>query len=375
MYATLILLLSGFVYFALLADAFYSGGDLQVKPNLTQIAPSLPVDMQEKPTEEIMISRPLNGTKCLSQTIQVEGRAPSNSVVAIYLNGTLIDNTVAREGHYRFAQVPLTKHANVLQTRFYANNGSSDSSSAIMIFNQDSKRAPAENSPFFQNSSDNISRGNLDRRELVMTFEGGSEANSCAAILKTLEETKIHSTVFLTGEFIEKYPDFTRELAQKHEAGIQVTAPTSINRGELQNQLRKTEEIFHAVTGKRMARLWRAPSGEHNVEFRKWAAELGFVHVAWTANAATNQNMDGLDWVTNADFPGYFPALLIKDRLVSFGQNEVEQANGAIIRMQLGSKRASGDLLDQWLPEIIKTFRQRGYRFVTASELIDANAP
>ena len=81
--------------------------------------------------------------------------------------------------------------------------------------------------------------------------------------------------------------------------------------------------------------------------------------------------MDSLDWVPSATTPGYFPALLIKDRLLSFGQNEPDQANGAIILMHLGSQRELRDRLDKYLPEIIKTFRQRGYEYITASELID----
>jgi peptidoglycan/xylan/chitin deacetylase (PgdA/CDA1 family) len=372
MYATVIFLLGGFVYFALLADAFYSGGDLEVKTNLTQIAPSLPVDMQERPAEEIIISKPLNGMKSSSQTVQVEGRAPHNSSVAIYLNGTMMDSTVARGGQYRFAEVPLTKHANVLQTRFYTRNGSSDSSSAIMIFYQNPMRAKEEDPAFFRNSSNNISRGNLNRKELVMTFDGASQANSCEVILKTLEESKIRSTVFLTGEFIEKYPDFTRQIAQYHEVGNHITSP-AVTREEMQNQLRKTAETFHRVTGKPMERLWRAPFGEHNLESRKWAAELGYIHVAWTSNPRNHQNMNSLDSVPNENFAGYFPAPLVKDRLLSFGQNETEQANGAIILMHLGSHRDSTDRLDKWLPEIIKTFRQRGYRFIAASELIHHN--
>ncbi len=382
MYASLILLLAGFVYFALLADAFYSGGDALVKPNLTQIALSLPLDMQERPEQEIMISRPPNGTKSPSQTVQVEGRAPHNSVVAMYLNGTLMDNTVAHGGNYRFSDVLLTKNANILQTRFYADSGSSDSSSPIMILYHDSFRDIEQDSVFFQNTSNSISRGNPNRKELVMTFDGASEANSCSTIIKTLDESKIRSTIFLTGEFIEKYPEFTREIARKHEVGnhpyghahatnhAEEKQSISLTREELQSQLRKTEDLFHKVTGKRMVPLWRAPLGEHNLEIRKWAAELGYVHVAWTANPKTGQNMDSLDWVPEEGYPGYFPALLIKDRILSFGYNEVDQANGAIILMHLGSQRDEGDRLDQWLPEIIKTFRQRGYTFITASELI-----
>ena len=378
MFVSMLVLILGFVYFALLADAFYSGGDAGVKSKPNKIGLSLPLDIQAKPVVEILISRPLNGTRSPSQTMQVEGHAPANSVVAIYLNGTLTDSTIATGGNYRFPSVLLTKNANVIQTRFYADNGSSDASSAIMVFYADKIQWNEKDFSFFQNSSDNISRGNLNRKELVLTFEGGSEANSCAAILKALNEANIRSTIFLTREFIEKHPNLTRKIAAQHEVGNSQTqlnpqqdSSIVLSREGLQNELRKTEGVFQNVTGRRMARLWRAPYGEHNTDARKWAAELGYIHVAWTANARTRHSMDSLDWVPDSSSPGYFPALLIKERILSFGQSESEQANGSIILMHLGSQRAPSDRLDKWLPEIIQTFRTRGYEFITASELID----
>ena len=388
LYAASMIMVVGLVYFALFADAFYNGENQKTQPTLSQIAPSLPLDIQSnaQPVETILITRPINGMKSASQTIEVEGKAPNNAVVALYLNGTLVESTVARTAVYRFPQAILTKHANVIQTRFYTDGGSSNSSSAIMVFFQNEIAAGSEDWRFFQNSSDNISRGNLGRKEIVLTFDGGSEANSCQNILNVLKQYHVRSTMFLTGEFIEKYPDLTRRIALEHEVGnhtyghehlttysqdsTQNTAP-HITREQLQQQLRRAEEVFFQTTGRKMLPLWRAPYGEHNLEIRRWAAELGYTHVAWTANPRNRQNMDSLDWVPSATTPGYFPALLIKDRLLSFGQNEPDQANGAIILMHLGSQRELRDRLDKYLPEIIKTFRQRGYEYITASELID----
>lgn len=388
LYGTSVILVGVLIYFALLADAFYSSGTETAA--LAEMVPKMPVATDEEihsQREEIHITRPVNGMKSPSQTIEVEGTAPDNSVVAMYLNGTLMESTVARTGGvYRFTNVVLTKPANVLQTRYYSDNGSSDSSTAIMVFYQSTIRESSNDFKFFQNSSDNISRGNLHLKELVLTFDGGSEANSCESILRTLEQFKVKSTVFLTGEFIEKYPELTRKIAQTQEVGNhtyshhhlttyaenykQETAH-QMTREELQNQLRKTEEVYFHVTGKRMAPIWRAPYGEHNLEIRKWAAELGYVHVAWTSDSKTRQNMDSLDWVPNSSYPGYFPAMLIKDRILSFGQNEKEQANGSIILMHLGTQREQHDRLDKWLPEIIRAFQKKEYRFITASELVD----
>jgi peptidoglycan/xylan/chitin deacetylase (PgdA/CDA1 family) len=388
LYSSIAVLLGTFIYFGLLADAFYSGGDQKNRPSLNEIAPSLPVETASAPrrAEGINITRPLNGMKSASQTVEVEGKAPANAVVAMYLNGSLVESTVARNSTYTFPRVLLTKHANVLQTRYYSDDGSSNSSSAIMVFYQDEIHSAGGDWKFFQNSSDNISRGNLSRKEIVLTFDGGSESNAAERILDTLKKYHIKATIFLTGEFIENHPDVTKRIAAEQEVGnhtyshehmttysenyTQQTAP-QMTRDELQKELRKTEEAFTQVTGSRMAPLWRAPYGEHNLEIRRWAAEMGYTHVAWTVDPKDHQTMDSLDWVPDANTAGYFPAILIKDRLLSFGQNESEQANGSIVLMHLGTERKAGDEVDAWLPEIIKTFRQRGYEFIRASELID----
>lgn len=384
------MLIGGVIYFGVLADAFYSGGDHQNNQStgLAQITPSLPVETAPAPApkEMVSITRPVNGMKSASQSIEVAGKAPKDAVVALYLNGSLMESTVAKDASYNFSSVTLTKHANVIQTRFYSDE-SSNFSPAIMVFFQDTIQASSGSDwKFFQNSADNISRGNLSRKEIVLTFDGGSEDGSCDAILEALRQNHIRTTIFLTGDFIKTYPEKTRQIAAEHEVGnhtynhehlttyaqdsTQRTAP-SVTREEFQDQLRKTEEIFYQTTGKKMTPIWRAPYGEHNVEIRRWAAELGYVHVAWTSDPKTHQNLDSLDWVPGPETPGYFPAMLIKDRLLSFNQNEQEQANGGIILMHLGTQRKASDQLVTYLPEIIKTFRQRGYNFITASQLID----
>jgi len=138
LYSGLLLVLGGFVYFGLLADAFYSGGNHQRAPNLKTIALSLPVNTQQAPLSNITITKPSNGVKCTSKHIDVEGNAPNNSTVAIYLNGSLVDKTVAHAAYYRFPQVILPKRANVIQTRYY-DRGSSEASTAILVFCKNAK--------------------------------------------------------------------------------------------------------------------------------------------------------------------------------------------------------------------------------------------
>jgi hypothetical protein len=126
------------VYFALLADAFYSGGDQQFTAQSAQIVPSLPIDLApgggEK--EEVTVAKPQNGWKSPSRAITVEGKAPLGAEVVLFVNGKLLDRLESQDSSYRFIDVPLPQYANVIQTRFNTKDGSSASSNAIMVFCQ-----------------------------------------------------------------------------------------------------------------------------------------------------------------------------------------------------------------------------------------------
>jgi endogenous inhibitor of DNA gyrase (YacG/DUF329 family) len=135
-YATVILLFGGLIYFGLLADTFYNGSNHQSTSNLKSLALSLPVNVEENTVPQITISKPLNGETSSERSIQVEGVAPENSDVFLYLNGTLLEKTNAHANRYRFSHISLTKGANVIQTRYFI-SGSSEASTAIMIFYKD----------------------------------------------------------------------------------------------------------------------------------------------------------------------------------------------------------------------------------------------
>lgn len=136
LYSSIAILIGGFIYFGLLADAFYNDGDQKNLSALSAIAPSLPVQTggAQQSADRIVITQPFNGANSTSQTLAVEGRAPANSTVTIYLNGRVVQSTIARNSSYSFPGIMLTEHANVLQTRYYSQDGSSDASAAILIF-------------------------------------------------------------------------------------------------------------------------------------------------------------------------------------------------------------------------------------------------
>ncbi|HZX35560.1 MAG TPA: polysaccharide deacetylase family protein [Thermodesulfobacteriota bacterium] len=233
-----------------------------------------------------------------------------------------------------------------------------------------------------------ITRGGTEKKELCLTFDGGSEAFDSALILDTLRKRGIRTTIFLTGGFIQKFPDIVRTIAADgHEVGNHTLSHPHLTTFErnrrhstlpgvtkefLLRELMTTERLFKETTGRDMARLWRAPYGEVNEDIRAWAFEKGYAHVGWTTDYALRESLDTLDWVKDASSKHYRTAGEIKERVLGFGKNS-NGLNGGIALMHLSTDRAE-DKLSSILGELIDELERRGYEFVKASTIMEGNA-
>ncbi|MFN2442341.1 MAG: polysaccharide deacetylase family protein [Thermoanaerobaculia bacterium] len=230
---------------------------------------------------------------------------------------------------------------------------------------------------------ESFTRGSEARTEMVLSLDAGSSRVGAEETLAVLRREGIRTTIFLTGEFIERNPDLVRQiLAEGHEVGNHMwshphlttfernrrhqTLP-HVTRELVQSELARTEQAFRKVAGRPMDPYWRAPFGEENNEIRAWASELGYLHVGWTRGR--RYNLDTLDWVADRKSPIYFEASELARRMVAFGEANRTTLNGGIVLMHLGSDREEQDRLDRALPELISGLRGRGIRFVTVSEL------
>jgi peptidoglycan/xylan/chitin deacetylase (PgdA/CDA1 family) len=223
-------------------------------------------------------------------------------------------------------------------------------------------------------------RGSRARREVVFSFDAGSETAGAEEILDTLREQRIRTTFFLTGEFIRRHPGLTRRIADDgHEVANHTdshlhltlwetsrnhsTRP-DVNRRRLREELQRTAAAFRGATGKEMAPLWRAPYGEYNQEILRWAAADGWTHVGWT------RQMDTLDWVSEPGSRIYRGPGEIADRVLAFPRDDPMKAHGTIILMHLGSGRPAEERLSRNLSHILSGYRRMGFDFVTASDMM-----
>jgi peptidoglycan/xylan/chitin deacetylase (PgdA/CDA1 family) len=220
-----------------------------------------------------------------------------------------------------------------------------------------------------------LTRGPADRREVLVSFDGGSSDRGAGAILDALARRGIKTTIFLTGEFIRRYPDVVRRIAADgHEVGNHTdTHPhlttyaadgrqatrAGVSREFVAGELARTARLYREATGREMAPVWRAPFGEHNAEIRRWAAEQGYWHVGWTGGRF---GLDGMDWVSDPRSRAYQPAPLLLSRLVG----RVE--NGGIVLLHLGSDRE--EPVAARIDVLLDGLHQRNFRFARATEFL-----
>lgn len=223
-----------------------------------------------------------------------------------------------------------------------------------------------------------VERGSVRVRKLALTFDGGSSSSAVDTILAVLAEKQVRATMFLTGRFIEQYPQAVRKIVA---AGHEVANHTynhphltsfardysheplaNVDRNFVIRQLTRTDSIFTVLTGHHMAPLWRAPFGEYNEQILSWAAQCGYRHIRWT------KGFDTLDWVEDSQSSLYrTPEEMLRQIIArAAGENGL---NGVIILMHLGTQRRNGHM-HTILPTLIDQLQERGYSPVTVSELL-----
>lgn len=235
-------------------------------------------------------------------------------------------------------------------------------------------------------SGDDFSRGVPGTGAVAITFDGGSYSNAAERILDVLEEKGLKTTFFLTGEFVKRYPEVTRRIADEgHEVGNhmyshlhlttfgknyrQDTLP-GVNEELVRKELLRNEKAYEELTGKKMVPLWRAPYGEHNEEIRQWALKAGYRHIGWTYDPKTRKSLDGLDWVSDRNSALYLTSDQIVDKILSFDTDTDMGLAGGIVLLHLGSERES-DPFHPKLGELIDRLQEKGYKVGSVSELLE----
>ena len=219
----------------------------------------------------------------------------------------------------------------------------------------------------------NIVRGAKGSRRICMTFDGGSTCEVAVEVLDQLKARGIHTTFFVTGDFVQRYPELVRRMVQEgHEVGNHSFTHPHLaprmkrdplwTRERIQKELLDTDRAFTRLVGRPMAPLWRSPFGEQTPEIRKWVEEIGYRHVGWSEGA------DTLDWATVKERKLYRTGNAILDRL--HARMERQDGDGLVVLMHLGSGRPVGDRPAGVLGPFLDLALKEGWHFVTIGEYV-----
>ena len=306
---------------------------------------------------------------------RIEGEADDNSVVMLMSGGKLLEVAKPQGGVFSFDDVKITRKHTAFSVQMMSPEGERQALETMEF---------RYNTPTAKHLSRSFDRGNIEAKFVALTFDGGSLNNATDEVLNTLKSHGLKSTFFLTGRFVERFPEtFLRILAEGHEVGNHTMnhphLTTFENDGKHETREEMTKEVFQAelqettaafesLSSERFVPFWRAPFGEHNADLRRWAAELGYRQVGWTVGEGDGETMDTKDWVADPSDPNYYSADEIYRNILEFADSSKYGAKGAIILMHLGSDRVE-DFPHRSLPDVIAGLNKRGYQFVTVSEL------
>lgn len=188
-----------------------------------------------------------------------------------------------------------------------------------------------------------------DKPQIALTFDAAWGNEDTAAILSVLEKNQVPVTFFMTGGWVDAYPDDVKAiLAAGHDLGNHSENHKNMSQlstDEMRNELTAVHDKVKALTGYEMF-LFRPPYGDYSNEVIQTAASLGYYSIQW--------DVDSLDWKD-------YGAASIIDTVT----NHAHLGNGSIILCHNGAKYTA-----EALDELISTLRGKGYEFVRVSDLI-----
>lgn len=188
---------------------------------------------------------------------------------------------------------------------------------------------------------------------IALTFDDGPDPVDTPAILDLLNEYEAKATFFLIGKHVAKYPEIAkREVISGHEIANHTYSHRYFNRNvaveKIQDEMAQAEEAIYNSTGQR-THLFRPPGGYYNDIVVKASKKSGYQVVMWSWHQDTE------DWNT----PGVH-------KIVNKVLKNARNGDIVLFHDHVEGKSQTVEALKQILPEL----KNRGFKFITVSELL-----
>ena len=186
-------------------------------------------------------------------------------------------------------------------------------------------------------------------KKIALTFDAAWGNEDTGQILEILKKHGVRVTFFMTGGWVESYPDDVKAiLAAGHDLGNHSENHKNLSQlsdAEKKEELMKVHEKVRTLTGYEMF-LFRPPYGDYDNAVVNVAKENGYYTIQW--------DVDSLDW---KDYG--------VDSIIKTVTQHKHLGNGSIILCHNGAKYTA-----KALDMLIATLKNEGYTFVPVSELI-----
>jgi len=127
----------------------------------------------------------------------------------------------------------------------------------------------------------------IEEKKISISFDAAWGAEDFQKIMDVLDKHQIKTTFFMTGEWVEKYPDCVKMLVEKgHDlANHSATHPdmTTLSKEEQKKQIMEVHEAVKSLTGYEME-LFRPPYGAYNNDVIRTCYENNYYPVQWNVD-------------------------------------------------------------------------------------------
>ena len=186
-------------------------------------------------------------------------------------------------------------------------------------------------------------------KKVALTFESAWGDEDIARILEILKKQEVRATFFLTGEWVEEYPEGVKAIRDAgHDIGNHSESHRSmgsLNEEEQKEEIMSVHRKVEELTGVRMD-LFRLPYDNYDDTVIRNLQSCGYYPIQWS--------VDSFDWKD-------YGADSIQEVVLSHERLD----NGAIILLHSGTKYTA-DALEA----LITGIKEKGYQIVPVSELI-----
>jgi len=179
---------------------------------------------------------------------------------------------------------------------------------------------------------------------VALTFDDGPSGQYTQRLLEGLAQRGIHATFFLCGYRLETYPELAQDIrAGGHEIGLHGYSHKDLSKMDAAavfSELTRTQARLPQGT---LVNLMRSPGGSLSKPVHQAARELGLAVIQWS--------VDPEDWA-------------IRDPQLVYRRVVDQTTDGAVILLHdMSDSSVDGALA------VVDTLLDRGYRFLTVSQL------